>query len=416
MPKCSYVSPRNGKCSGQSEIGSTFCGGHRCPGCANPKPSKSGTCGNCDLYESPVDAAVVGDDYRASIVTAVEYEDINDYNDEGDYASLLPTHQTYGNAKESGENDNSMYTVSSEDLYASITAPLHTGDAPEFDAVANESNYYAVSYDASGAATLVLEEDDGSNLAHQLGQLAVDYNDTYDFSLPVVADVEANNYEVDQGKPTSQNRPHLPPRNQSTQQQSPVQTGSSLPRGWEEGRTQDGRVYYLDHNSKRTSWERPRSDALGNLVPQPQVGVYMPLPTGWELSLKPIPHFIDHNTKTTHLQDPRPLPSGWQQFVRKTDGVPFFVDTVNKRTQWDHPCSQQQSSAIEMQTDHSGRAYFINHNTRQTSWEDPRLQPGFFGLRGDGLPPGVERHFGPNNQVYYLDHRTKTSSWHPPTV
>lgn len=31
-----------------------------------------------------------------------------------------------------------------------------------------------------------------------------------------------------------------------------------LPLGWEEARDYDGRVYYIDHNTKRTSWIDPR--------------------------------------------------------------------------------------------------------------------------------------------------------------
>ena len=31
-----------------------------------------------------------------------------------------------------------------------------------------------------------------------------------------------------------------------------------LPLGWEEARDYDGRVYYIDHNTKRTSWVDPR--------------------------------------------------------------------------------------------------------------------------------------------------------------
>lgn len=32
---------------------------------------------------------------------------------------------------------------------------------------------------------------------------------------------------------------------------------NSLPQGWEERRTDDGRVFYLDHIHKTTTWERP---------------------------------------------------------------------------------------------------------------------------------------------------------------
>lgn len=31
-----------------------------------------------------------------------------------------------------------------------------------------------------------------------------------------------------------------------------------LPRGWEEARDYDGKVFYIDHNNRRTSWIDPR--------------------------------------------------------------------------------------------------------------------------------------------------------------
>lgn len=31
-----------------------------------------------------------------------------------------------------------------------------------------------------------------------------------------------------------------------------------LPRGWEEARDYDGKVFYIDHNTRRTSWIDPR--------------------------------------------------------------------------------------------------------------------------------------------------------------
>jgi len=31
-----------------------------------------------------------------------------------------------------------------------------------------------------------------------------------------------------------------------------------LPAGWEESKTYDGRLYFIDHNTKKTSWIDPR--------------------------------------------------------------------------------------------------------------------------------------------------------------
>jgi hypothetical protein len=59
-------------------------------------------------------------------------------------------------------------------------------------------------------------------------------------------------------------------------------------------RTEDGRAYYISHATKTTSWVKPFSG------PTPRVGEYIPLPTGWEFKPEPKPHFLDHNTRTSH--------------------------------------------------------------------------------------------------------------------
>ncbi|KAH0584286.1 hypothetical protein H2248_009833 [Termitomyces sp. 'cryptogamus'] len=93
----------------------------------------------------------------------------------------------------------------------------------------------------------------------------------------------------------------------------------SLPNGWEERYTPEGRPYYVDHNTRTTTWVDPRRQTIirvmgpqgqgSNLQPQPisQLG---PLPSGWEMRLTSTArvYFVDHNTKTTTWDDPR-LPS-----------------------------------------------------------------------------------------------------------
>ena len=38
-----------------------------------------------------------------------------------------------------------------------------------------------------------------------------------------------------------------------------------LPQGWELGRDYDGKIYFIDHNSKKTTWVDPR-DRFGSLI------------------------------------------------------------------------------------------------------------------------------------------------------
>jgi len=78
-----------------------------------------------------------------------------------------------------------------------------------------------------------------------------------------------------------------------------------LPHNWEEAITDDGRKFYIDHNTRRTSWIDPRdkiikphsfSDCLSN-----------ELPIGWEELNDELfgIYFIDHINQKNQREDPR---------------------------------------------------------------------------------------------------------------
>ena len=73
---------------------------------------------------------------------------------------------------------------------------------------------------------------------------------------------------------------------------SAAPSSSALPGGWEARQDRTGRLYFVNHNTKSTQWEDPR-----------------PLPLGWEVKyderLKR-KYYVDHNNKTTAWTDPRP--------------------------------------------------------------------------------------------------------------
>ncbi|XP_069796654.1 protein WWC2-like [Narcine bancroftii] len=78
-----------------------------------------------------------------------------------------------------------------------------------------------------------------------------------------------------------------------------------LPDGWEEARDYDGKVFYIDHNTKQTSWIDPRDRFTKPLTFADCVGDELPL--GWEDAYDPQIgiFYIDHISKTTQLEDPR---------------------------------------------------------------------------------------------------------------
>ncbi|KAG0164721.1 NEDD4 E3 ubiquitin-protein ligase [Apophysomyces sp. BC1034] len=88
--------------------------------------------------------------------------------------------------------------------------------------------------------------------------------------------------------------------------------------------TSEGRPYFVDHNTRTTTWVDPRRQQYistigpgSNLQVQVQpVSQLGPLPSGWEMRLTSTGrvYFVDHNTKTTTWDDPR-LPSSLDQNV-----------------------------------------------------------------------------------------------------
>ncbi|XP_043845321.1 LOW QUALITY PROTEIN: E3 ubiquitin-protein ligase NEDD4 [Dromiciops gliroides] len=163
-------------------------------------------------------------------------------------------------------------------------------------------------------------------------------------------------------------------------------TSSGLPPGWEEKQDEKGRSYYIDHNSRTTTWMKPIIQATIENIQLPshqssststqqhittsdssqlssnQQSEFEQrfLPKGWEVRHAPNgrPFFIDHNTKTTTWEDPRLKISAYLR--RKTS-----LDTTDLG-----PLPPGWEERIH--TD--GRVFYINHNIKRTQWEDPRLQ------------------------------------------
>lgn len=192
-----------------------------------------------------------------------------------------------------------------------------------------------------------------------------------------------------------------------------------LPAGWERREDNLGRTYYVDHNTRSTSWNRPtaggtietqrterdantqveRQRHQNRTLPEERAGTSSPnnsiqtpsLPSGnpsnaatmlatgattagtgelpplWEQRQTPEgrPYFVDHNTRTTTWVDPRR-----QQYIRMYGGP----NTNNGGIQ-QQPVSQlgPLPSGWEMRLTNTARVYFVDHNTKTTTWDDPRL-------------------------------------------
>ncbi|QLQ82613.1 hypothetical protein HG537_0H03760 [Torulaspora globosa] len=189
-----------------------------------------------------------------------------------------------------------------------------------------------------------------------------------------------------------------------------------LPPGWERRTDNFGRTYYVDHNTRTTTWKRPTLDqseaergnqlnanteaqrrqhrgrtlpTVSNDSSSVTVTGFCPqtpavngsaaaafaatgattsglgeLPSGWEQRFTPEgrAYFVDHNTRTTTWVDPRR-----QQFIRTYGPTNTTIQQ--------QPVSQlgPLPSGWEMRLTNTARVYFVDHNTKTTTWDDPRL-------------------------------------------
>jgi len=85
-----------------------------------------------------------------------------------------------------------------------------------------------------------------------------------------------------------------------------------LPSGWTMQVAPNGRVFFIDHINKKTTWVDPRNSRPSPLPSQSNV------------------------PNRRHQDDLGPLPEGWEERVH-TDGRIFFIDHNTRLTQWEDP-------------------------------------------------------------------------------
>ncbi|XP_038609525.1 NEDD4-like E3 ubiquitin-protein ligase WWP2 [Tachyglossus aculeatus] len=180
-----------------------------------------------------------------------------------------------------------------------------------------------------------------------------------------------------------------------------AQSSEALPPGWEQRELPNGRVYYVDHNTKTTTWERP-------------------LPPGWEKRVDPRGryYYVDHNSRTTTWQRPtEEYVRNYEQWQSQRNQLQGAMQQFSQRFLYqssgassDHDPLGPLPSGWEKRQD-NGRVYYVNHNTRTTQWEDPRTQ-GM--IQEPALPPGWEMKYTSEGVRYFVDHNTRTTTFKDP--
>uniref|UniRef100_A0A8C1RML5 E3 ubiquitin-protein ligase NEDD4-like n=1 Tax=Cyprinus carpio TaxID=7962 RepID=A0A8C1RML5_CYPCA len=120
----------------------------------------------------------------------------------------------------------------------------------------------------------------------------------------------ANNAQIRRAVKDTVSNPQSPqPSPYSSPKSQHKANQSFLPPGWEMRIAPNGRPFFIDHNSRTTTWEDPRLKYPVHLRTKASLdpGDLGPLPPGWEerVHADGRTFYIDHNTKKTQWEDPR---------------------------------------------------------------------------------------------------------------
>ncbi|XP_058838371.1 transcriptional coactivator yorkie isoform X1 [Topomyia yanbarensis] len=137
-----------------------------------------------------------------------------------------------------------------------------------------------------------------------------------------------------------------------------------LPPGWEQARTQDGRIYYINHNTRTTTWEDPRiTAALQESQFQQQSSVETLFNTGSQTLISPT------------ISSPTPPNVVFSDSIEMSNDAaapPAPAPSVAMLTSSNVNLGPLPDGWEEGITS-KGERYYINHATRTTTWRDPRL-------------------------------------------
>uniref|UniRef100_A0A915CNZ7 Transcription factor BTF3 n=1 Tax=Ditylenchus dipsaci TaxID=166011 RepID=A0A915CNZ7_9BILA len=171
-----------------------------------------------------------------------------------------------------------------------------------------------------------------------------------------------------------------------------------LPAGWEMRHDPHGRTYYVDHSTKSTTWERPSNQAL---------------PPGWEMRRDPRGrvYYVDHNSRSTTWQRPTAnIIAAHEQWQSGRDQALHQWEQRFLYQAHDDPLGALPENWERREDPNSGRHYFVNHVNRTTQWEDPRTQ----GVNEAQLPEGWEMRITEQGIPFFIDHNKKTTTYNHP--
>nr|XP_016923353.1 E3 ubiquitin-protein ligase Nedd-4 isoform X14 [Drosophila suzukii] len=208
---------------------------------------------------------------------------------------------------------------------------------------------------------------------------------------------------------------------ETSSQPHPFPTGGhdALPAGWEERQDANGRTYYVNHTARTTQWERPTILTSNSSQSTDQLG--SDFQRRFHISVDETESGRSANEDTDHTDSHNPsdisAPSTRRNSEEDNAAVPPMEQNAGGE---EEPLPPRWS----MQVAPNGRTFFIDHASRRTTWIDPRNgraspMPNQTRRVEDDLgplPEGWEERVHTDGRVFYIDHNTRTTQWEDPRL
>ncbi|XP_014468262.1 PREDICTED: E3 ubiquitin-protein ligase NEDD4 isoform X3 [Dinoponera quadriceps] len=202
-----------------------------------------------------------------------------------------------------------------------------------------------------------------------------------------------------------------------------IMVNGPLPPGWEERQDANGRTYYVNHIARFTQWERPTeadATAQGESVEQRNLDTAV---TEFQrrFHISADDEGRHRNSVITQTDDNVDSPAGSRRSSEQIESpkpvLPLSTD-------------EGLPPGWGMQIAPNGRVFFIDHNERATTWVDPRTgRPSSIPnpiasstmSRSDldqlgPLPEGWEERVHTDGRIFFIDHNTRTTQWEDPRL
>ncbi|TMW53549.1 hypothetical protein DOY81_001313 [Sarcophaga bullata] len=194
-----------------------------------------------------------------------------------------------------------------------------------------------------------------------------------------------------------------------------------LPPGWEERQDANGRTYYVNHTARTTQWERPTILNTNHTNVNVEAAA-SDFQRRFHISVD------DSEANRGTNEDGDQIDSGNRS---QTSGTSTRRNSVedNNVTVTEQPSNVNTDEEPlpprwSMQVAPNGRTFFIDHAARRTTWIDPRNgraspMPNQTRRVEDDLgplPEGWEERVHTDGRVFYIDHNTRTTQWEDPRL